>query len=324
MIRVAVLLFLALAPGVAVAEATASTEAAEPAAPELSVGVAAFDVDPAADPPDFGNLLANRLEASGVARVVGPAALGRPQSPPGLGDEAVRAWASRSEVGAIAVGRAARVGEGFRLQVALRSGSTGAQVDEFTAEFAARPEREAAIERLAERVLQGVAELSIAPPVSGAPAAGGGGGGRLNLGLDRGKKLSITSDQLQSSRENGWRKFVFTRNVRVSQADVTLRADRLEAFYPPDARDPQRLVASGNVVATQGDREVRCDEGTYDRTREILVCRGSALLRDGDDRVRGEVIEFGLADETVTIRGGAAVELQPRQEPPPVAGSPTS
>jgi hypothetical protein len=53
-----------------------------------------------------------------------------------------------------------------------------------------------------------------------------------------------------------------------------------------------------------------------------MLCEGNAELRDGDDRVAGEVIEFDLAAERVVVRGGATVFFHP--EPDPADQSPAA
>ena len=105
----------------------------------------------------------------------------------------------------------------------------------------------------------------------------------------------------------GARRLLFTRNVVVTQDDVTIRSDRLEAFYPPDTDKADRLAASGRVHMTQGDREARCDEATYERAEDRLICRGNAELHDGEDCVTGQRIEFDTATETVNVKGEARV-----------------
>ncbi len=146
-------------------------------------------------------------------------------------------------------------------------------------------------------------------------AAGARRPGRFGVTLDRGKPLEIRADEFEAApAESGGKRFTFRKNVEVTQADLRIRAERLDAHYPPKAKDPERLEAVGGVVVTQGDREALCQRATYLRGSETLICRGSAELRDGRDRVRGEVIEFDLDAETVTVTGGAELELYPRPD----------
>ena len=135
-------------------------------------------------------------------------------------------------------------------------------------------------------------------------------------GFDSDQPLSIHSDELEASQSKGARRLVFSKNVKVEQADLQLESARLEAFYPENVSQPDRLVASGEVHVLQGTREARCDKATYYRTEDLLVCEGHAELRDGEDRVAGAVIEFYLAAERVLVKGGATVLFHPKPEKP--------
>jgi lipopolysaccharide export system protein LptA len=156
------------------------------------------------------------------------------------------------------------------------------------------------------------AEPEAASPVPSAAS------GRFGVDLDRRQPLEIRADEFEAAPgEGGGKRFTFRRNVEVTQADLSIRAERLDAYYGPKSKDPERLEASGNVIVVQGDREARCETATYLRESDSLVCRGAAELRDGRDRVRGQVIEFDLAAEIVTVTGGAELELHPRPEDAP-------
>ena len=60
---------------------------------------------------------------------------------------------------------------------------------------------------------------------------------------------------------------IFTHNVQVTQGDIDLQADRLEAFYPEGSSQPERLEAEGNVRVVQADRRARCERATYLQSR---------------------------------------------------------
>ena len=136
-------------------------------------------------------------------------------------------------------------------------------------------------------------------------------GANFGLSVDSDEPLSISSDELEAVQSQGARRLVFTENVVVTQADVRITTRRLEAFYPSGSSKPDRLVATGDVVMAQGEREAHCDEAIYARGDQRLVCRGNAELQDGPDRVAGEEIVFDLATEAVTVTGNAAVVFHP-------------
>jgi lipopolysaccharide export system protein LptA len=127
----------------------------------------------------------------------------------------------------------------------------------------------------------------------------------FGISFDSDRPMSIHADKLESVRSSGARTLLFTQNVVVTQDDVTIKSNRLEAFYPPDSNQPERLVATGQVRMSNRTNEARCDRATYERSKDMLVCRGNAELREGDDCVAGEWIEFDLESETLKVGGGA-------------------
>ena len=284
--------------------------------------------------PDVGDVLARALGANSTLRVVPPGSLRRDD--PGQQDvripdlpldlpraETVRHWADWNQVENVVVGRT----EGLDMTVELRSGHSGGALAEYRLAPASRSELSGAVQRLALLILADLGERSATmndalPPVSvagpQAPEASAGAAAdeptedslALLPGPRRDDPISINSDELEVLPEGGGRRLVFSNNVEVLQGDITLNADRLEAVYPPGASQPDRLIATGHVRVNQGDRRARCEEATYERTANTIVCRGKAEVTQGCDRVRGEEIEFDLVRERVRVSGAASVVIQ--------------
>ena len=139
------------------------------------------------------------------------------------------------------------------------------------------------------------------------------------LALESDAPLSIHSDRLEAFDRQGRREIMFNGNVEVVRSDVTLRSQQLEAIYSDQQRQPERLVATGDVMVTQGEREARCERAVYFGAEDRVECSGDAELRDGEDRVRGEMIAFDLATETVVVKGRTRLLFHPEQEPTDVA-----
>ena len=303
----------AISPALADGGATATEE---PAGAKLALGVAPFASQgpPGAAVPDVASLLAARLEAGGVGRVVGPREFARPGAAAGLD--------------AVVGGRTTQLGDAISLDVRLRD-RNGAIVGTFGEEAARPGELEDAVGRLADRVVAAalvlrneseepaVASLS-APaavePTAAQPGSGGGVPRDAPFGFSSWKSdgsLSIHSEDLEAIQKQGARTLVFRKKVRVVQGELSITCGRLEAYYPAKASEPDRLVATGNVHLVQGTQEAWCDETIYDRRAETLVCRGNARFRDGDNTLRGREIHIDLEKETVNVRGGAEVVIQP-------------
>ena len=306
--------------------------------PRVAIGVAAFESvgDADASNPDVGRLLADRIGTLGVQSVVGPAQLGAAVTSEPTPAQ-VQAWAAAAGVSTIAVGHATRSGERESVDVRLRAGDSGGLIASYFAEAATPADLAPALDRLAGQIVDGTtawltsdvaAAKGAAAPAARGTALRAKGDPFGMTSFDNGKPVSIHSDELEASQTEGARRLVFSKNVRVEQADLHLTSSRLEAFYPPNSNQPDRLVASGGVHVMQGTREARCDEAVYHRSEDLLVCEGHAELSDGDDRVAGEVIEFHLDAEKVFVRGGATVLFHPgsdkRDAGPPAQPGPAS
>jgi lipopolysaccharide export system protein LptA len=301
--------------------------------PDLAIGVAPFQQgNPAGgEAPDVGAPLAAAIAALGVARTVGPEQLKALDVEEPHAD-LVREIAIQVGIDAVVLGRTTRLGNRVSLDVRLRSGRSGAVADTFVAEVAPSEPLEPVLTRLAEQVLSGARALRAgqpqAPRVSNPPAAAAPMPVRAAEesekahtpfgfeALEGGPPLTIRSDELEATEQEGARTLTFRSNVEVGRGDLTLRADQLQAFYSPGAKQPRELAARGDVTVVQGARSAHCDRAVYEHTAARIVCRGNAELRDDEDRIRGERIIFDLAERRVSVEGDVRLSLQPRPESP--------
>jgi hypothetical protein len=167
------------------------------------------------------------------------------------------------------VGRSTWIGGRQSIDVRLRTGDSGGLLGTYVAEARTPEELASGLDRLAGEIVDATVawlkvDVSAAPPARPqrpprSPAENPFGLG----GFESDQPLSIHSDELEASQIGGARRLVFTRGVRVEQADMKLESNRLEAFYPEKASQPERLVASGAGGA--GRAGMRCDQATYYR-----------------------------------------------------------
>lgn len=144
---------------------------------------------------------------------------------------------------------------------------------------------------------------------------------RLGLQIDRRAVMKISAEALEATRgPDGRERVQFERGVEVVQGDLRIRCDQLEALYPKGQDGgPEQITARGAVQIEQRGVQVSCEQAVFDRRREVATCvSGGALasLRRGEDVVQGREIVFDLRDGKVTVRGGASVVVQPREETP--------
>jgi lipopolysaccharide export system protein LptA len=154
------------------------------------------------------------------------------------------------------------------------------------------------------------APASATAPVPGVDSAPPPQQPLFDLGWDAGKPISIHSDELEYVQGKGQRRLLFRNNVSVEQDGLTITSARLEAFYPPNGNQPDRLVAEGDVRLAKGERQARCARAVYERAREVLICEGHAELQQGENRLSGDVIEIDLASDRLRVRGAASVTLE--------------
>ena len=290
-----------------------------PAAPP-SIAVAHFSPDAAIAPAelDVAALLAGQLSESLPTDVVAPTAFGEQGSAQPEASE-VRAWAERARVDAIVLGRTtvAPGGGAVGVDVEVRSGHSGVATATYHVPFIALDDPKPAVADLAASILRG---LGYEPPAVVESAenatrkeeeAEEGSGFKL---FKKGEPISIQSDELEVTQDGDGRHLVFRRAVRVSQGDIQLRTEQLDAYYTKGESQPDRLVASGAVRVRQGDRRARCEHAIFLNAEQRLICTGRASLVQGCDLVRGAEIRFDLREERVYVTGGASVVIQDRDD----------
>ncbi len=301
----------------------------------VRVAVAPF----AGEPQDLpvAQALAGRLARRSIQRLIAPDAFVAAAGfePPA---ERIRRWAHTVAVDAIVVGRLADAADGAgprRIEAILRSGHSGAELARHAVSIQHPGELGASAEILAAAILSDLGyepppdepAVAVRPGSPGASAAAASGSGAPASDRRRGRDAGFQPPGSQSSvpteikaeeaeiidRSEG-RRLVFRRDVWVRQGDVTLRSDWLEALYDRGASDPKRLVARGSVTVDQGDRHAECDEATYLRLEQTLICVGHAVLIQDCDIVRGQRIEFDLARDRARVEGGASIVIRSEAE----------
>jgi lipopolysaccharide export system protein LptA len=313
----------------------------------LSIGVAPFERvgDLGGDVPDVSLMLARRLSTLGVQRVASPTDIGgtalADPDPRTAADQAQRAG-----VAAVVVGRVTGLGGKLSIDARLRDGASGAPIGRRVFVEVAKPRDLAAgVEQLASQVITqandaplGAAPPPIAnaaaapapraeaPPVGSAPSADAPASapapaaekaqaqkaGAAAAGFDSDAPITIKSDVLDVFEEGGQRRFVFAGNVRAKQADLAIRSEKLEAFYPPGGSQPDRIVAIGSVTMKQAGRSARCSQATFYRKDDRIVCIGDvAEVEQGCDIVRGREIVFHTASQLLKVNGAADVRINP-------------
>jgi lipopolysaccharide export system protein LptA len=121
---------------------------------------------------------------------------------------------------------------------------------------------------------------------------------------------------------------VFYRGeVKAKQGDVTIDCDELVVFF--DRADDVRkaelraIVASGNVVITQGERRATGGRAVFNQVNRQIALLENPVLREGKNEVRGDRLTVYLDEGRSVMESGKGAKqrvsavLYPGEKPEP-------
>lgn len=122
-----------------------------------------------------------------------------------------------------------------------------------------------------------------------------------SLSLDSDEPVNIEADRLEVFDDR--KVAVFSGNVVVQQADMTMRTPSLEVRY--DGADGQqgagsisRIDARGGVEIVSEDQTARGDSAVFQVPEQIVTLNGNVVLSQGDNILRGNQLIVDLANNT--------------------------
>jgi lipopolysaccharide export system protein LptA len=117
----------------------------------------------------------------------------------------------------------------------------------------------------------------------------------------------ITADSLSLDTQN--RTFVYTGNVKVIQADMTLTSELLEGKYSQENKI-QELVARKNVVITKGPSiKATSNRAVYDASKELVTLLENPQLYQNGTILTAERVKVYLRDNRSTAEGQVRMKL---------------
>ena len=130
------------------------------------------------------------------------------------------------------------------------------------------------------------------------------------LSTDRDQPADIEADDIEFDFKKGTRTYI--NNVLVVQGTLRLKADKLLAIYQDG--ELSKATAWGSLArfkqrpdGKQHDVEGWAREIIVDQKKNTLTLNGKAALKQGGDTARGEVIVYNMANDTLSVKGGAKV-----------------
>ncbi len=127
--------------------------------------------------------------------------------------------------------------------------------------------------------------------------------------------IDITSDTVEADQKNST--VTFKGNVVAKQEDTTLYANTLVIYYDPDTKKLKEIVAVGNVKLVQLERRATSHTATFQQDENRVVLDGEAVVREGENVIRGERVIYYVDQEKSIVEGGKGSRVNTRITPPP-------
>lgn len=115
--------------------------------------------------------------------------------------------------------------------------------------------------------------------------------------------IEVSADRLDVDDQS--QKLVFSGNAVASQGNATIRADRLTVKYAGQKRDIEQVVAEGAVRIVQGSRVATGGKAVLFNAEQRVYLTGSPKVSEGENSVQGEEITIYLNNQRSVVTGGA-------------------
>jgi len=127
--------------------------------------------------------------------------------------------------------------------------------------------------------------------------------------------IDIVSDTVEANQKENT--VTFKGNVVAKQEDTTLYANTLVILYEPEMKKLKEIMAIGNVKIVQLDRRATGQKVTFQQEENKVVLDGDAVVREGENEIRGERVIFYVDEERSIVEGGKGNRVNTRITPPP-------
>jgi lipopolysaccharide export system protein LptA len=127
--------------------------------------------------------------------------------------------------------------------------------------------------------------------------------------------IDITSDSVEANQKQNT--VTFKGNVVAKQGDATLYANTLVIIYDPDTKKLKEMIAIGNVKIVQLERRATSQKATFQQDENKAVLEGGAVVREGENIIRGERVIFYVEEERSVVEAGKGSRVTTHITPSP-------
>lgn len=125
------------------------------------------------------------------------------------------------------------------------------------------------------------------------------------------RPVQVSADKLEIFKKDD--RALYSGHAKAIRDSLTLTCDTIEVFFSP-RNDVERIVASGNVEAIDGDRQAWGDRAVFENATGLLTVTGSPHGKQGAREVEGEVVTFVTGTELLTVTKARTRVKEPRDK----------
>ncbi len=129
------------------------------------------------------------------------------------------------------------------------------------------------------------------------------------------KTLHVVSDKMVAQKDSSMVEFI--GNVKATREDSIILADSIKIFIhsaqtkKEGQTDLKKIVATGNVEYTAGERKAFADKAVYTTSDEVLILTGKApKLVTGDSQITGKKITLFRNEDRVMVESDGKTRVQ--------------
>ena len=123
--------------------------------------------------------------------------------------------------------------------------------------------------------------------------------------IDRQAEVRVVADRMEADSNNN--KVVFLGNVRASQNDVVIYAQKVTIFYlrgeEGKANGIERAEIEGDVRIVQTERMATAEKALFLNQERQIILSGHAEVHQADNVVKGDEIIYFLDEERSVVKG---------------------
>jgi len=126
--------------------------------------------------------------------------------------------------------------------------------------------------------------------------------------------IEITSDALEANQKENV--VTFSGNVIAKQEEMTIHTNKLVVNYDPETKKISEIQALGNVKVVMGDRRATGQKATFFQNENKLILEGDAVIREGDNVIRGERVIYYMDEERSVVEPSKGGRVTTTISPP--------